>query len=334
MERNEQTMRKLKSCISIFLAAVIMTAVFCTPALAVVSTYDSKYLSTKQQAAIQTATNAYNSAAASGNTAAMTAAHAAAESVRATASYSGGTDGSEYHPWSSGSGSSGSSSHSSGGSSYTPPVTFAITATAGTGGSISPSGSTSVTQGSNQTYTVTVNSGYKISDVKVDGSSVGAVSSYTFSSVTSAHTISVTFASAASLSAGSATLGDNGSGTLNSGVTKSGYGVTASLPVTASYVSGTTVTASYNFTSAKTVSLESVSGTWQFPVNSASATGARKIYIPVETPDGTYTITFTVKALDPQATALTGSNVYLTTTKSVTVTVKGNMYQDDFTGNS
>jgi len=328
-------MRKLKNCISVFLAAVIMTAVFYTPALAVVSTYDSKYLSKSQQNSIAKATAAYEKAAASGNTAAMTAAHAAAESVRATASYSGGTDGSEYHPWSSGSSSSGSSSSSGGSSSSSSSTTkYTITATAGTGGSISPSGSASVSRGSSQTYTVTANSGYKISDVKVDGSSVGAVSSYAFSSVTAAHTISVTFASAASLSSGSATLGDGGSGTLKSGVTKSGYGVTASLPVTSSYVSDTTVTASYHFTSAKTVSLEYVGGTWQFPVNSASATGARKIYIPVETPDGTYTITFTVRALDPQATALTGSSVYLTTTQSVTVTVKGNMYQDDLTGNS
>jgi hypothetical protein len=211
---------------------------------------------------------------------------------------------------------------------------YTITASAGTGGSINPSGSTSVNSGSSKTFTITASSGYKIADVKVDGSSVGARSSYTFSNVTAAHTISVTFASAASLSAGSATLGDDGSGTLTNGTTKSGYGFTASLPVSASYVSGMTVTASYNFTSSKTVSLEYVNGTWQFPVNSASATGARKVYISVETPDGTYTITFTVRALDPQATALTGSNVYLTSTKSITITVKGDMYQDDFTGNS
>jgi hypothetical protein len=82
------------------------------------------------------------------------------------------------------------------------------------------------------------------------------------------------------------------------------------------------------------VALENVGGTWQFPVNGSSVTGARKIYIPVETKDGIYTITFTVKALDPQATALTGSNVCLTLTKSATVTVKGDMYSDDFTGSS
>jgi len=164
---------------------------------------------------------------------------------------------------------------------------------------------------------------------------VGAVSSYTFSSITSGHTISAEFVSNASVSVGGASLGDGGSGTLKSGnATKSGYGVTANVSVAASYVSNVTVTASYSFTSAKTISLENVGGAWQFPVNGSSVTGARKIYIPVETPDGTYTITFNIKALDPQATALSGSNVYLTTTKSITLTVRGSMYEDDFTGNS
>ncbi|SBW00614.1 exported hypothetical protein [uncultured Eubacteriales bacterium] len=331
-------MKKLKNCISVLLAAVIMTAAFCTPALAVVSTHDSKHLSSSKQEKISGYTKDYENAKARGDQAGMDKAHKNAENVRATKNYSGGADGSEYHPWNSGGGNSGGGGGGGGGGGYhyepPAPVTYAITATAGTGGSISPSGSTSVTEGNNKTYTITANSGYKIADVKVDGSSIGAASTYTFSNVTSGHTISATFASAASLSPGNATISDGGSGTLKSGVTKSGYGITASLPVTTSYVSGTTVTASYNFTSAKTVSLESVGGTWQFPVSGSSVTGARKIYIPVETKDGTYTITFTVKALDPQATALTGSNVYLTSTKSVTVTIKGNMYSDDFTGNS
>jgi hypothetical protein len=138
----------------------------------------------------------------------------------------------------------------------------------------------------------------------------------------------------ATLRVGSVTLGDGGSGTLTSGTTKNGYSITASPPVTASYVSGTTVTASYNFTSGQTVSLEYVNGTWQFPVNASIAMDARKIYIPVERKDGTYTITFTINALDPQATSLTGSNVYLTSTKSITLNIKGFMFDDDFTGNT
>lgn len=322
-------MTRLFSIIMILTIAVSL----CVPALAVVSDYDETYLTDEQQDAIQDATDAWWDAYNSGDQAGMDAAHDAAEDVRATEQYSGGDDGSEYHPW--GDDDSGGG-YSGGGDDdyYYTPATYTITATAGTGGSISPNGSASVTEGNSQTYTITANSGYTISDVKVDGSSIGVASTYTFSGVSSTHTISAIFASAASLSAGSATLGDGGSGTLTSGTTKSGYGFTVSLPVTASYVSGTTATASYNFTSAKTVSLEYVDGTWQFPVNSSSMTGARKIYIPAETKDGTYTINFIVKALDPQATALTGSNVYLTSTKSVTITVKGSMYEDDFTGNS
>lgn len=324
-------MKKYKTRLLSVIMMLVLVVSFGTPALAVVSEYDEEYLSDSQQDKIQEATNDWWDAYNSGDQAGMDAAHAAAESERATADYSGGADGSEYiYTGDSGGGYSWDDYYD-----YYTPTYYTVTATSGTGGSISPSGSASVTSGSSQTYTITANSGYTILNVTVDGTSVGAVSSYTFSNVTSAHSISVTFASAASLSAGTVTLGDGGSGTLTTGnVTKSGYGITVSLPVTSSYVSGTTVTASYNFTSAKTVSLQYVNGTWQFPVNTSSATGARKIYIPIETKDSTYTITFTVKALDPQASALSGSNVYLTNTKSVTLTVKGSMYEDDFTGDS
>ena len=71
--------------------------------------------------------------------------------------------------------------------------TYTITASAGTGGSISPSGAITVNYGSSKSFTITANAGYKISSVTVDGSSVGAVSSYTFSNVTSNHTINASF---------------------------------------------------------------------------------------------------------------------------------------------
>jgi uncharacterized repeat protein (TIGR02543 family) len=69
-----------------------------------------------------------------------------------------------------------------------------ITATAGAGGSVSPSGTTRVASGANQTYTIKANAGYQVTDVLVDGSSVGAVGAYTFSNVTAPHTISASFA--------------------------------------------------------------------------------------------------------------------------------------------
>jgi hypothetical protein len=73
-------------------------------------------------------------------------------------------------------------------------ATFTITATAGTGGSISPSGSVSVNYGADQAFAITPNSHYHIADVMVDGSSVGQVASHTFNNVSADHTISASFA--------------------------------------------------------------------------------------------------------------------------------------------
>jgi hypothetical protein len=73
------------------------------------------------------------------------------------------------------------------------PATSTIVASAGTGGSISPSGTISVTDGQSQTFTIAAASGYQISDVTVNGASVGAVSTYTFSSVQSSGTITASF---------------------------------------------------------------------------------------------------------------------------------------------
>lgn len=75
---------------------------------------------------------------------------------------------------------------------------YAITASAGTGGSISPSGTVLADQGESLTFTITADSGYEISDVLVDGASVGAVSTYTFENVTSDHTIAASFRSTSS----------------------------------------------------------------------------------------------------------------------------------------
>ena len=70
---------------------------------------------------------------------------------------------------------------------------YTIEATAGAGGSISPSGSVSVREGGDQTFTVTPDKGYAVSNVKIDGKSIGAVKSYTFENVSRTHTIEVIF---------------------------------------------------------------------------------------------------------------------------------------------
>ena len=73
------------------------------------------------------------------------------------------------------------------------PRTHTITATAKSGGMISPSGSTSVAYGANYTYAVNARPGHHVADVLVDGNSIGAVSRYTFENVTAHHTISALF---------------------------------------------------------------------------------------------------------------------------------------------
>ena len=70
---------------------------------------------------------------------------------------------------------------------------YTIKATAGAGGSISPSGNVSVREGRDQTFTITPDKGYAIANVKIDGKSIGAVKSYTFENVSRTHTIEVIF---------------------------------------------------------------------------------------------------------------------------------------------
>ena len=81
----------------------------------------------------------------------------------------------------------------SGGSGGYAPGYYIIRSTAGAGGSITPSGDVSVRAGANQTFTITPNRGYAVSDVKIDGRSIGAVRSYTFENISASHTIEVQF---------------------------------------------------------------------------------------------------------------------------------------------
>ena len=71
--------------------------------------------------------------------------------------------------------------------------THTITASAGANGSITPSGAVGVSHGGSQSFTMTPDVEYRILVVLVDGVSVGAVPSYTFTNVTADHTIHVTF---------------------------------------------------------------------------------------------------------------------------------------------
>src|SRR5262249_38935601 len=73
-------------------------------------------------------------------------------------------------------------------------ITHTIAASAGANGSIAPSGSVVVNDGADQSFTITPDAHFAVADVKVDGVSIGAVTSHTFTNVTANHPIDATFA--------------------------------------------------------------------------------------------------------------------------------------------
>lgn len=93
---------------------------------------------------------------------------------------------------------------------------YTILSTAGEGGSITPAGNTVVDEGGKQSYIITPSDGYRIADVLVNGTSVGAVSSYQFLDVKTDHTIHATFSKTGGGSGGGSGSGSGGTnGYLN-----------------------------------------------------------------------------------------------------------------------
>lgn len=86
----------------------------------------------------------------------------------------------------------GKKSSTSGGGSSSSIKTYKTTITQTKGGTITAD-ETEVEKGEKQVFTIVADTGYKIVDVKVDGESVGAVSTYTIENVTKKHTITATF---------------------------------------------------------------------------------------------------------------------------------------------
>jgi hypothetical protein len=185
------------------------------------------------------------------------------------------------------------------GSSYT------ITASAGANGAISPSGVLSVASGATPTYTITPNTGYHVGDVLVNGTSVGAVTSYVFPSVTTNMTISATFA--INTYTITAPAGANGAVTP-AGVTTVNYGATPTYIITPNtgyhvgdvLVNGTSVGAvtSYTFpsvTTNMTISATFAINTYTITVNynNKGSVTTSPPATPVAVPNGgTVTVTY------------------------------------------
>lgn len=73
------------------------------------------------------------------------------------------------------------------------PNTHTIQATAGSNGTITPSGNITVALGANQSFSMIPDAGYEVQEVYIDGNPVGAMNSYTFTNVTAEHYIHVNF---------------------------------------------------------------------------------------------------------------------------------------------
>ncbi len=112
---------------------------------------------------------------------------------------------------------------------------YSIVATAGAGGgTISPTGTVGVAKGDTMTFMVTPDPGYLLLDVLIDGASAGLVSSYTFTNITTNHTIEAIFGSTLTIT----TFG-TGSGTVT--VTSPEPGISCGTGCT-EYKVGTVVT--------------------------------------------------------------------------------------------
>ncbi len=72
-------------------------------------------------------------------------------------------------------------------------ATFAVISQCNSGGTITPLGTTNVTSGANQAYTIAASTGYQIDAVYVDNVSQGSITTYTFVAVVAAHTIVAVF---------------------------------------------------------------------------------------------------------------------------------------------
>ena len=109
--------------------------------------------------------------------------------------------------------------------------TFSITASTGSNGSVTPSGVTTVSYNGSQAYSITPSTGYHVTGVLVDGTPVGAVTSYNFTNVIANRTISATFA----INTYTITASAGANGTISpNGATVVNYGGSISFTTTPS----------------------------------------------------------------------------------------------------
>jgi hypothetical protein len=110
--------------------------------------------------------------------------------------------------------------------------TYDIIATAGVNGTITPSGLVTLYVGSSQTFLISPNANSHIADVLVDGTSVGAVTSYAFNNISANHSIQAVFSGKRQLT----------SVTVEGAQAQMSAGSTQTLTATGDYSDGTSET--------------------------------------------------------------------------------------------
>lgn len=86
-------------------------------------------------------------------------------------------------------------------------LTYSLVPSANAGGSITPGENTTIDYGDDMTFAIAPNAGYQISEVYIDGVSVGALTEYTFSDTRLDHTISAAFTATGSSGSGGGSSG-------------------------------------------------------------------------------------------------------------------------------
>jgi hypothetical protein len=172
--------------------------------------------------------------------------------------------------------------------------TYTVTATAGANGSISPAGTTTVNPGASRSFTITPAAGYRVAAVTVDGTSVGTVTSYTFSNVTANHTISATFT-------------NNTAYTLTVLKSGTGTGSITNSPTGSSFNPGTRVTLT------ATADASSVFGGW------SGGCGSSPTCIVTMNSNITVTAGFNLKPTTYTITATAGANGSISPAGATTV---------------
>ncbi len=172
--------------------------------------------------------------------------------------------------------------------------TYTITATNDTFGAVTPAGITTVNYGATPTYTITPNTGYHVQDVLVNGTSVGAVTSYLFPSVTTNKTISATFAiNTYTITATNDTFG----AVTPAGITTVNYGATPTYTITPNtgyhvqdvLVNGTSVGAVTSYLFPSVTTNKTISAT--FAINTYTITATNDTFGAV-TPAGITTVNY------------------------------------------